>query len=74
VRQSLLTCLPLAQAGARAEAETSALQTARPYQYTPAEQLIANLDKVAEQIHRFAGEQTYSPPTVIREEWCSQRL
>jgi len=37
----------------------------RPYQYAPASQLIADLDKVAEQIHRFAGEQTYSPPTVI---------
>lgn len=37
----------------------------RPYQYAPAEQLIADLDKVAEQIHRFAGEETYSPPTVI---------
>ena len=37
----------------------------RPYQYAPAAQLIADLDKVAEQIHRFAGEQTYSPPTVI---------
>jgi len=37
----------------------------RPYQYAPAQQLIADLDKVAEQIHRFAGEQTYSPPTVI---------
>jgi hypothetical protein len=37
----------------------------RPYQYAQPEQLIADLDKVAEQIHRFAGEQTYSPPTVI---------
>lgn len=37
----------------------------RPYQYAPASQLIADLEKVAEQIHRFAGEQTYSPPTVI---------
>jgi len=37
----------------------------RPYQYAPAEQLVADLDRVAEQIHRFAGEQTYSPPTVI---------
>ena len=37
----------------------------RPYQYAPVQQLIADLDKVAEQIHRFAGEQTYSPPTVI---------
>jgi len=37
----------------------------RPYQYTPASQLITDLNKVAEQIIRFAGEQTYSPPTVI---------
>jgi hypothetical protein len=37
----------------------------RPYQYAPPSQLIADLDKVAEQIHRFAGKQTYSPPTVI---------
>ena len=37
----------------------------RPYQYAPASRLIADLDKVAEQIIRFAGEQTYSPPTVI---------
>ena len=37
----------------------------RPYQYTSAEKLLADLDLVAEQIVRFAGEQTYSPPTVI---------
>ncbi len=37
----------------------------RPYQYAPPAQLIADFDKVAEQIVRFAGEQTYSPPTVI---------
>ena len=37
----------------------------RPYQYAPPAQLIADLDQVAEQIIRFAGEQTYSPPTVI---------
>ena len=37
----------------------------RPYQNAPAAQLIGDLDKVAEQILRFAGEQTYSPPTVI---------
>jgi len=37
----------------------------RPYQYAPANRLIADLDKVKEQIQRFAGEQTYSPPTVI---------
>ena len=40
-------------------------EPARPYQYTPASKLIADLKKVAEQIVRFAGEQTYSPPTVI---------
>ncbi len=37
----------------------------RPYQDAPPEKLIADLDKVAQQILRFAGEQTYSPPTVI---------
>ncbi len=37
----------------------------RPYQYAPASKLIADLDQVAEQIHRFAGEPCYSPPTVI---------
>ncbi|MHC4118181.1 MAG: hypothetical protein ACYSWO_11805 [Planctomycetota bacterium] len=40
-------------------------EPARPYQYASASQLIADLKKVAEQIVRFAGEQTYSPPTVI---------
>jgi hypothetical protein len=37
----------------------------RPYQDAPADQLIADLDLVAEQILRFAGGATYSPPTVI---------
>lgn len=37
----------------------------RPYQYAAASKLIADLDQVAEQIVRFAGEETYSPPTVI---------
>ncbi|MHC4556809.1 MAG: hypothetical protein ACYS80_05835 [Planctomycetota bacterium] len=37
----------------------------RPYQYAPVSQLIADLNKVTKQIIRFAGEQTYSPPTVI---------
>ncbi|MEJ2705780.1 MAG: hypothetical protein P8Z79_25360 [Sedimentisphaerales bacterium] len=37
----------------------------RPYQYAPAAKLIADLDQVAEQIRRFAGEPCYSPPTVI---------
>ena len=37
----------------------------RPYTDAPPEKLIADLDRVAEQIVRFAGEKTYSPPTVI---------
>jgi len=37
----------------------------RPYETAPPEKLIADLDQVAEQIVRFAGEATYSPPTVI---------
>jgi hypothetical protein len=37
----------------------------RPYQNATAETLIADLDQVAEQIRRFAGEEVYSPPTVI---------
>jgi len=37
----------------------------RPYQNAPAERLIADWDKVAEQIVRFAGQASYSPPTVI---------
>ena len=37
----------------------------RPYQHASPGRLIADLDLVAGQIHRFAGEETYSPPTVI---------
>jgi len=37
----------------------------RPYQNAAPSRLIADLDQVAEQIVRFAGAQTYSPPTVI---------
>ncbi len=37
----------------------------RPYQHASTQRLIGDLEKVAEQIVRFAGEQTYSPPTVI---------
>ena len=37
----------------------------RPYQDAPPEKLIADLDLVAAEIHRFAGEETYAPPTVI---------
>jgi hypothetical protein len=43
----------------------------RPYQNAPPEKLIADLDKVAEQIVRFAGKSTYSPPTVIH--WAMVR-
>ncbi len=37
----------------------------RPYQDTPPEKLIADLDLVAAEIHRFAGPEAYAPPTVI---------
>lgn len=42
----------------------------RPYQDAPPEQLAADLDLVAEQIARFAGPETYSPPTVIHFAMC----
>jgi len=37
----------------------------RPYQYAPASRLLADLDAVAEEVRRFAGEEVYAPPTVI---------
>lgn len=37
----------------------------RPYQDAPPEKLLADLDLVASEIHRFAGEEAYAPPTVI---------
>jgi len=37
----------------------------RPYQDASPEKLIADLDLVAAEIRRFAGEETYAPPTVI---------
>lgn len=37
----------------------------RPYQSAPPEKLCADFDRVAAQIHRFAGEEAYAPPTVI---------
>ena len=37
----------------------------RPYQHASPQKLLADLDAVAEQILRFAGEATYSPPSVI---------
>ncbi len=40
-------------------------EPARPYQDSPPEKLIADLDLVAGEIHRFAGEEAYAPPTVI---------
>ncbi|MGQ9591437.1 MAG: hypothetical protein ACUVYA_14220, partial [Planctomycetota bacterium] len=40
-------------------------QPPRPYQYAAPQTLIADLDRVAGEIVRFAGEETYSPPTVI---------
>ena len=41
----------------------------RPYQYAPVAKLLADWDLVADQIRRFAGEDTYSPPTVVH--WAS---
>ena len=40
-------------------------QPARPYQDAPAAQVIQDFAKVSEQIVRFAGEETYSPTTVV---------
>ena len=40
-------------------------EPARPYQDVPPEKLIADLDLVNEEIHRFAGEEAFAPPTVI---------
>jgi hypothetical protein len=37
----------------------------RPYQSAPPEKLCADFDKVVAEIHRFAGEEAYAPPTVI---------
>jgi hypothetical protein len=43
----------------------------RPYQDTPPEKLIADLELVAAEIRRFAGEESYAPPTVIH--WAMTR-
>jgi len=40
-------------------------EPARPYQDAPPEKLIADLELVATEIHRFAGAEAYAPPTVI---------
>ncbi len=40
-------------------------EPANPYIDAPPEQLIADFDKVREQILRFAGEETYSPTTIV---------
>jgi hypothetical protein len=37
----------------------------RPYQDAPPEKLIADLDAVAAEIRRFAGEATYVPPSIV---------
>jgi hypothetical protein len=37
----------------------------RPYQLAPAEKLAKDLDAVAAEIRRFAGDAAYAPPTVI---------
>lgn len=42
----------------------------RPYFDAEPEKLIADLDLVAGEIHRFAGEEAYAPPTVIHFAEC----
>lgn len=37
----------------------------RPYQDAPPEKLLADLDRVSAEIRRFAGDEVYTPPTVI---------
>lgn len=37
----------------------------RPYQHASPQQLAADFDRVAEEILRFAGEDTYSPTTIV---------
>jgi hypothetical protein len=37
----------------------------RPYINAPPEQLIADWDKIRDEIYRFAGEETYSPTTIV---------
>lgn len=37
----------------------------RPYQYASPEHLLHDLDGVAAEIHRFAGERTWCPPTIL---------
>ena len=41
-----------------------------PYEHAPAQQLVGDLDQVAEEIRRFAGEAAYAPPTVIHWGVC----
>ncbi|MBM4088658.1 MAG: hypothetical protein FJ276_04405 [Planctomycetes bacterium] len=40
-------------------------EPANPYLDAPPEQVIADFDKIGEQIHRFAGPDTYSPTTIV---------
>lgn len=37
----------------------------RPYQYASPEKIISDMNKVSAEIRRFAGDQTYTPPTII---------
>ena len=43
----------------------------RPYQDAPPEKLMADLDLVAAEIRRFAGDEVYAPPSVIH--WAMTR-
>jgi hypothetical protein len=48
-------------------------EPANPYIDAPPEQLIADFEKVREQILRFAGEETYSPTTIVHWAWSGRR-
>jgi hypothetical protein len=43
----------------------------RPYQEAPVDKLMADYDKVGEQIHRFAGSEAFAPPTNLH--WSMAR-
>ncbi|MDI9604424.1 MAG: hypothetical protein QM305_03715 [Bacteroidota bacterium] len=45
----------------------------RPYQEAPVDKIISDIRQVSEQIHRFAGEETYTPPTIVHWGMANQQ-
>ncbi len=45
----------------------------RPYQEAPVDKIISDIQQVSEQIHRFAGEETYTPPTIVHWGMANQQ-